>query len=193
MPFDVWDMDGKKPAVVTRTGLYENEVFTAFDSRLREMWQFESFAGTSGSAGHNDRNIILFAADGRVLLEPFPNGYTPLEWDGDPIRELLRSGRIGNFDGKQIGAADERPPALPKNSQVLMVADLYGDFRDEFVLSVTGDDGGKSIAVVAATHPTDHKYVAATEDRDYRLWIARNMGGGYRSIYDRVLATPGED
>jgi hypothetical protein len=74
-----------------------------------------------------------------------------------------------------------------------MVADLYGDFRDELVLSVIDEDGGRYIAVVAATHPTEHRYTAATEDRDYRLWIARNMGGGYRSIYDRVLATPGED
>jgi len=301
-------LDGKNPAVVTQTGLYENEVFTAFDSRLREMWQFESFAQTSGSgghkievadvdedgkqeifngttclnhdgtvqwsiyrqhpdivsihdylperpglevfyivessvhagvymvdassgqiiwkvnreddprwthghtgwtsdiwdgspgiectsnrAGHNDRNVILFSAEGKVLLEPFPYGYTPLEWDGDRTRELLRDRKIGNFDGRRIVPADDNQPDLPKNSQVLMVADLYGDFRDELVLSVTDEDGGKYIAVVAATHPTERRYVAATEDRDYRLWLARNMGGGYRSIYDRVLIKPGRN
>jgi len=301
-------LDGKNPAVVTQTGLYENEVFTAFDSRLRKMWQFESFAETSGSgghkieiadvdgdgkqeifngttclnhngtvqwsiyrqhpdivsihdylparpglevfyivessvhagvymvdaasgqiiwkvnreddprwthghtgwtsdiwdgspgiectsnrAGHNDRNIILFAADGKVLLEPFPHGCTPLEWDGDPTRELLRSGRIGNFDGKKVIAADKNQPELPDNSQILMVADLYGDFRDELVLAVSDEDGSRYIAVVAATHPTEHRYVAASEDRDYQLWLARNMGGGYRSIYDRVLRKPARE
>ena len=301
-------LDGEHPAVVTQTGLYENEVFVAFDAQLREMWRFDSFAETNGSgghkievadvdgdgkqeifdgttclnhdgtvqwsiyrqhpdivsihdylldrpglevfyivessvhagvymvdaasgqiiwkvnreddprwthghtgwtsdiwagspgiecvsnrAGHNDRNLILFSADGRTLLEPFPYGHTPLEWDGDPTRELLRNGKIGNFDGKQIVPATKDQPEFPKNSQIMMVADLYGDFRDELVLSVTDDDGGKHIAVVAATHPTDRRYVAATENRDYRLWLARNMGGGYRSIYDRVLVKPGRN
>lgn len=301
-------LDGEHPAVVTQTGLYENEVFVAFDSQLQKMWRFDSFAETNGSgghkievadvdgdgkqeifngttclnhdgtvqwsiyrqhpdivsihdylperpglevfyivessvhagvymvdagsgeviwkvnreddprwthghtgwtsdiwdgspgiecisnrAGHDDRNLILFAADGRVLLEPFPNGCTPLEWDGDQTRELLRDGKIGNFDGKQVVPATENQPDLPNNSQVLMVADLYGDFRDELVLSATDEDGGRSIAVVAATHPTDHRYVAATEDRDYQLWLARNMGGGYRSTYDRVLIAPGQN
>ena len=82
---------------------------------------------------------------------------------------------------------------MPNNSQILMVADLYGDFRNELVLSVTDEDGKKFIVVAAATHATDHRYVAATEDRDYRLWLARNMGRGYRSIYDRVLVKPGRD
>jgi len=302
-------LDGKNPAVVTQTGLYENEVFVAFDSQLRQIWRSDSSAETNGSgghkievadvdgdgkqevfdgttclnhngtvqwsiyrqhpdivsihdylpdrpglevfyivessvhagvymvdaasgeviwkvnreddprwthghtgwtsdiwdgsagiectsnrAGHNDRNIILFAADGKVLLEPFPYGYTPLEWDGDNTRELFGPDRrIGNFDGKRIVAAEKNQPELPSNSQLLMVADLYGDFRDELVLSVADEDGGRSIAVVAATHPTEHRYIAATEDRDYRLWLARNMGGGYRSIFDRVLLTPRHD
>ena len=57
----------------------------------------------SNRAGHDDRNVLLFSADGRVLLEPFPYGYTPLEWDGDRTRELLSAGgsRISNFDGRQ--------------------------------------------------------------------------------------------
>ncbi|MHC4116350.1 MAG: rhamnogalacturonan lyase family protein [Planctomycetota bacterium] len=298
-------LDGEHPAVVTQTGLYENEVFVAFDSQLQKMWRFDSFAETSGSgghkievadvdgdgkqevfngttclnhdgtvqwsiyrqhpdivsihdylpdrpglevfyivessvhagvylvdagsgetiwkvnrqddprwthghtgwtsdiwaespgiectsnrAGHGDRNLILFSARGTVLLEPFPHGYTPLEWDGDPTRELLRGGKIGNFDGKQIVTADKNQPDLPANSQIMMVADLYGDFRDELVLSVTDSDGKRFISVVTATHPADQRYVAATENLDYRLWIARNMGGGYRSIYDRVLRRP---
>ena len=45
----------------------------------------------------------------------------------------------------------------------------------------------KSITVMAATQPVRHRYVTPTESLDYRLWLARNMGGGYRSIYDRPL------
>jgi len=303
-------LDGKTPAVVTQTGLYENEVFAAFDSKLQRLWQFNSFAETNGSgghkievadvdgdgkqevfngttcinhdgtlrwsiyrqhpdivsihdylperpglevfyivessvhsgvymvdantgqviwkvnreddprwthghsgwtadilgtsagmecvsnrAGHNDRNLVLFSADGRVLLEPFPNGYTPLEWDGDPTRELLGGGdrKVGDFNGKEIVFAEEGQPEFPKGGQVMMTADLYGDFRDELVLSVSEQNGDKSIVVVTATHETDHRYIAATESLDYRLWVGRNMGGGYRSVYDRPLIEPKPD
>jgi len=303
-------LDGEHPAVITQTGLYENEVFVAFDAQLGQIWRFESFAETNGSGGHKievadingdgkqeifdgttclnhdgtlrwsiyrlhpdivsihdylpdrpglevfyivessvhagvfmvdansgqiiwkvnreddprwkhghtgwtadiwevspgmecvsnrgghgDRNLVLFASEGKVLLEPFPYGYKPLEWDGDLTRELLsdQNNKIGNFNGKEIVSTIAGQPDLPDNSQVMMVADLYGDFRDELVLSVTGEDGKKFIAVIAAMHPIDYRYVAATEGRDYRLWLARNMGGGYRSIYDQPLMKPKSD
>lgn len=71
------------------------------------------------------------------------------------------------------------------------MADLYGDYRDELVLSVTKEDGLKSIVVVTATHKADQKYICARETLDYRLWIARNQGGGYASIHYQPLAKPG--
>ncbi len=300
-------LDGVHPAVVTQTGLYENEVFAAFDHRLKPLWRFDSFAETNGSgghkievadvdgdgkqevfngttclnhdgtlrwsiyrqhpdivsihdylpdrpglevfyivessvhagvymvdantgqviwkvnreddprwthghtgwtadiwqgspgiecvsnrAGHNDRNLILFSAKGEVLLEPFPYGFTPLEWDGDSARELLGR-QIGNFNGKEIIFTGVEQPDRPKNSSVSMVADLYGDFRDELVLTVTGEDRKKFVAVVTATHPMDRRYVTATENLDYCLWLARNMGGGYRSVYDHSLQEPRPD
>jgi hypothetical protein len=43
------------------------------------------------------------------------------------------------------------------------------------------------ISVVTAIHPISSRYVTATASLDYRLWLARNIGGGYRSIYDRPL------
>jgi rhamnogalacturonan endolyase len=302
-------LDGVHPAVVTQTGLYENEIFAAYDANLEPLWRFDSLAETNGSgghkievadvdgdgkqevfdgttclnhdgtlrwsiyrqhpdivsihdylpdrpglevfyivessvhagvymvdansgeviwkvnreddprwthghhgwtadiwagspgiecisnrAGHDDRNLVLFSADGRVLLEPFPYGYTPLEWDGDATCELLTSnGRsIGNFDGKRIIEADDTKLALPDRSSVMMVADLCGDFRDELVLSTASPDGARTITVVTATNPIGHRYVTATESLDYRLWLGRNMGGGYRSIYDHPLVGPGE-
>lgn len=301
-------LDGEHPAVVTQTGLYENEVFAAFDAQLKPLWRFDSFAETSGSgghkiemadvdgdgrqevfdgttclnydgslrwsiyrqhpdivniadylpdrpglevfyivessvhagvymvdansgetiwkvnreddprwshghygwtsdiwdgaagiecisnrAGHGDDRVVLFSADGRVLLEPFPYRYTPLEWDGDPTRELIGGpdGKIGDFNGKEIVFDDQIQPALPPGAGVSMMADLYGDFRDELVLTVTAEDGAKSIAVVTATHPIARRYVSATETLDYRLWLARNMGGGYASIHYQPLAEAG--
>ncbi len=147
----------------------------------------------SNRAGHGDDRVVLFSADGRVLLEPFPYRYTPLEWDGDPTRELIGGpdGKIGDFNGKEIVFDDQIQPALPPGAGVSMMADLYGDFRDELVLTVTAEDGAKSIAVVTATHPIARRYVSATETLDYRLWLARNMGGGYASIHYQPLAEAG--
>ncbi len=303
-------LDGRRPAVVTQTGLYENEVFAAYDDELNELWRFNSFAETSGSgghkievadvdgdgrqevfngttclnhdgtmrwsiyrqhpdivsihdylperpglevffivessvhagvymvdadtgeiiwkvnreddprwthghvgwtadiwagapgiecvsnrAGHGDRNLVLFSADGRPLLEPFPYGYTPLEWDGAPTRELLNLGdhSLGKFDGKTIVPIEDAQLALPERSSVLMTADLYGDFRDELVVSTSTTNGKRAIAVVTGVHPVSCKYVTASESLDYRLWLGRNMGGGYRSVYDRPLTRPQGD
>lgn len=297
-------LDGIHPAVVTQSGLYENEIFTAYDAQLKPMWQFKSFAETSGSgghkievadvdgdgkqevfdgttcinhdgtlrwsiyrqhpdivsihdylpdrpglevfyivessmhagvymvdansgeviwklnredddrwthghsgwtadiwdgspgleclsnrAGHGDRHLLLFSAKGRLLLEPFPHGYTPVEWDGDGTRELLSAAgsRICNFDGTQaVEVPGVQPNPVPR-SDLLMVADLCGDFRDELVLRWRTEDGKEAVGVVTATEPIKKRYVAAWEDLDYRLWVGRNRGGGYASVYDRVL------
>lgn len=139
--------------------------------------------------GRDDHNLVLFSADGRVLLEPFPYGFTPLEWDGDPTRELLnlRDHTIGKFDGKTIVSLPDGKLAPPPRSQILMAADLYGDFRDEIVVCTTSPEGKKAIAVVTAVHPISSRYVTPSESLDYRLWLARNMGGGYPSVYDHPL------
>jgi hypothetical protein len=300
-------LDGINPAVITQTGLYENEVFVAFDTKLHKLWQFNSFAETNGSAGHKievcdvdgdgkqevfdgttclnhdgtfrwsiyrqhpdivsihdyipdrpglevfyivesnahagaymvdansgeiiwnvnreddprwthghfgwsadiwdgspgiecisnraghkDRNLILLSASGTILLEPFPIGYYPVEWNGDPTRELLSNDghRIGKFDGKKVNNYTAVEPNRIKNSSLLMVADLYGDFRDELVLQMTTSEGKRAIAVVTSSELINKVFISPTENLDYRLWLARNMGGGYRSVYDRPLKMP---
>lgn len=145
----------------------------------------------SNRAGHSDGNMVLFTSTGKIIREQFPPD-TPAEWDGSPTHELLidNGHRIGKFDGKEVV---EMPGVVPNpipNSGLLMVADLYGDFRDELVLSRTGASGMPEILVVTATQPIGKTYIAPTETRDYRLWLARNMGGGYPSIYYQELKAP---
>lgn len=299
-------LDGKNPAVVTQTGLYENEIFSAYDAQLEPLWRFESFGETSGSGshrievadvdgdgrqevfdgttllnsdgtlrwsiyrqhpdlvavrdflperpgvevcfevessihagiymvdassgeviwkinreddprwthahvgwtadfwsgspgieaisnrdGHGDRHMVLFSAHGEILMEPFPYGYLPLEWDGDGTRELIHTNRfaIGNFDGTRVVPAAEQPE-VPKGAELLYTADLYGDFRDELVVMVEDEKGGRRVDVITAVHPAKHRYISPAETLDYRLWLARNMGGGYRSVFDQTLRSP---
>ena len=298
-------LDGVHPAVITQSGLYENEIFTAYDAELNRLWQYKSFGATGGSgghkievadvdgdgkhevfdgttclnhdgtlrwsiyrqhpdivsihdyladrpgpevfyivessmhagvymvdansgeviwklnreddpawthghrgwtadiwdgspglecisnrAGHNDQHLLLFSSAGDLLLEPFPNGYVPCEWDGDATRELLSANgtQLSNFNGKEaVLVANVTPNPVPGG--LIMLADLYGDFRDELVLRTTAD-GKPTITVVTAADPIDGAYVAARENLEYRLWVGRNMGGGYASVYDRVLDKP---
>jgi len=297
-------LDGKNPAVVTQTGLYENEILTAYDHHLKKLWQFNSFGETSGSGGHkieaadvdgdgrqeifdgttclnpdgtvrwsiyrqhpdlvsiqdylpqrpglevcyvietkmhagiymvdaktgqviwkqnreNDRawthghiawtsdiwdgspglecmtnraghydyHFQLFSADGRLILEPFPRGWTPLEWDGDATRELMSpdARTIGDFNGREVVVKKGVSPNTVEKSSVIMVADLYGDFRDEIVLTTPTAKGGKAVTVVMAVEEIPFRYEGALEEREYRYWIARNKGGGYASIHDRQL------
>lgn len=297
-------LDGVNPAVITQSGLYENEILTAYDHTLKKLWQFNSFGETSGSgghkieaadvdgdgrqeifngttclnsdgtirwslyrqhpdivsiqdylpnrpglevcfvvetsmhagiymvdansgeviwkqnreddrawthghvawtsdiwdgspgieamtnrAGHEDHHYLLFSADGQLLLEPFPRGWLPLEWDGDLTRELMTDGArvIGDFNGKEVVVKKGVAPHTIAGSTVIMVADLYGDFRDEIVLQVPTAKGGRAVAVVMAADEITHRYLGALEESEYRFWIARNKGGGYGSVHDRQL------
>jgi len=71
-------LDGKRPAIVTQTGLYENEVFVAYDSQLNKLWEFRSTAETNGSGSHH---IDIADVDGDGRDEVF-DGTTCLNGNG---------------------------------------------------------------------------------------------------------------
>jgi len=301
-------LDGRTPAIVTQTGLYENERYVAFDNQLNQLWDFRSAAETSGAGGHKievadidgdgrheifagtnclnadgtlrwslyrghpdkicvhdyiaenpgpevfyvvesnvhagvymvdantgrviwkdnreddpawshghrgwsadfwaespgieclsnrrghgDRNVLLFTAEGRRVMENFPARYRPVELDGDLTRELLsNNGRVlSNFNGQEpVPVPGIIPNPIP-DSRLIMTADLVGDFRDELVLRVRQEDGGYAIAVITSNTEIDGLFVMQTAVPEYALWVARNMGGGYPSIYDQQLIPAG--
>ncbi len=293
-------LDGKRPAIITQTGLYENEILDAYDAQLRKLWTFRSFAETNGSGSHHidiadvdgdgrdevfdgttvlnpdgtmrwsiyrlhpdivavkhilpgtkDRQVyyavesgvhagafvvdaktgkihwklnreddprwvhahvgwasdifegspgfemltnrdgheakdqVLFSATGKILMNPFPPGWRPVNWTGGAARELMS----GN--GRQLarftGSAVEPLPGSGPNEIAggcNLVADLAGDFRDEVVCSGRTKDGGPAIYVFTNIQPISKREVTRTASREYRLWLARNMGGGYASYFE---------
>ncbi|MCD8167648.1 MAG: hypothetical protein LUE93_17085 [Bacteroides sp.] len=297
-------LDGKNPAIITQTGIYENEVITAYDHNLNKLWTYEGFMETSGSgghkvevadvdgdgkqeifygttclnhdgtvrwsiykqhpdiisihdyipdrpglevcfivetnqyagiymvdantgemiwysnrnddpywshghvgwtadiwdgspgmecmtnrAGHQDKTYILFSADGKRITEEFPIGFSPMEWDGDHTRELVgENGKvIGKFDGEKIVLIPGETPNPVPDSKLLFTADLVGDFRSELIISATDTNGLPVILVLAASKPIEKRYITPTQDFDYKLWLARNRGGGYGSVYKYTL------
>ena len=65
-----------------------------------------------------------------------------------------------------------------------MVADLVGDFPDEVVCFGKTKEGNPALFVFTNTEPIVKREVARTSGREYRLWMARNMGGGYPSYFE---------
>lgn len=142
--------------------------------------------------GHHDRTYLLFASDGKKLSNEFPVGFTPMEWDGDPTRELLgANGKvIGDYNGTEIEIIKDVIPNPVPDSRLIFgnfTADLCGDFRSELIISATDTDGRKAIMVIAAPDAIGKRYVTPRDDPEYRLWLARNMGGGYGSVFEYEL------
>jgi hypothetical protein len=42
----------------------------------------------------------------------------------------------------------------------------------------------RSLFVYTNTEPIERRDVTRTASREYRLWLARNFGGGYRSYFE---------
>ena len=154
-------------------------------------WAANIFDGSPGIEmltnrdGHETKDLVLFAADGKVLLEPFPQGLVPVSWGGNTSRELMpRSGNaLLKFTGREVVPAEGAAPN-PGKGNCSMVADVAGDYRDEVVCMGPAADGGTAIFVYTNTQPLDRAAVTRTADRQYRLWMARNMGGGYPSYFE---------
>jgi outer membrane protein assembly factor BamB len=289
-------LNGKTPAIVTQTGLYENEIFDAFDSELNKLWQFRSLGETNGSGshhidiadvdgdgrdevfdgttllnpdgtvrwsiyrehpdivavkhilpgtkerqvfyavesgvhagayvvdaktgkiiwklnreddprwvhahigwasdiwagspgmemltnrdGHEANDTVLFAADGKIIANPFPRGWRPVNWTGGPVRDLMNgsAAQIARFDGKSVAPLAGVQPNAAGKGNCNMTADLAGDYRDEIVCVQDG-----KVIVLSNIEPTESRAVTRTASREYRLWLAHNMGGGYPSYFE---------
>lgn len=294
-------LDGKHPAVITQTGLYENEIFDAYDASLNKLWQFRSFAETNGSGshhidvadvdgdgrdevfdgatllnpngtvrwsiyrqhpdivavksifgnpkerqvfyavesnmhagayvveaktgkilwkvnreddprwthahigwaakiwdgepgmqmltnrdGHAAQDTVLFSSTGKILANPFPRGWRPVNWTGGPVRELMSSDgkRFGRFDGKTVVQIPELTANELPGGNCWMTADLAGDYRDEVVCDGKTAEGNPAVFVFTNITPAPHREITRTASREYRLWLARNRGGGYANYFE---------
>jgi rhamnogalacturonan endolyase len=292
-------LDGVHPAIITQSGLYENEIFTAYDGRdLKQLWQFKSFGETNGSgahyivnadvngdgkdevfdgstclnsdgtlrwsiyAGHPDtvavkhiipglpgrqvfygiedntnagayvvdadtgkviwkvnreddprwthnhtgwvadilpdspgleimgnrdghfvRDTVLFDAQGKIILQPWVGGWSPVNWLGGQHELLSGDGKhLGRFNGKGL---DVIPDVTPNegNGRVMYAADLMGDYRDELICTASVN-GKQTVFIYTNTTPITNRDVTRLADHEYRTWLARNLTSGYGSYFE---------
>lgn len=142
--------------------------------------------------GHNDPWFVVYSAKGKILQDSLTSKIHPFEWDGDLTRELFYNNgyNVGKWNGKEIVEIKGSHPNPIPNSTCIFTADLYGDFRSELVLLCKTEDSKDAIKVVTSTEPINKKYIAPAETLDYKLWLSRNGGGGYFSIFDASFFEP---
>jgi rhamnogalacturonan endolyase len=294
-------LDGRLPAIVTQTGLYENEIFDAYDADLKQLWTYKSFGETNGSGSHHidiadvdgdgadevfdgttvlnpdgtvrwsmyrghpdivavkhilpgsrDRQVyyavesnthagaylvdaktgkviwkvnreddprwvhahvgwaadiwegspgmemltnrdghlakdqVLFSAAGKILANPFPAGWRPVNWTGGAVRDLMSGNgkQFAKFNGTGVEPVEGSGLKGLTNGSCNMVADLTGDFRDEIVCVGTTTSGTRAVLVYSNIDVIHKREVTRTGSREYRLWMAHNMGGGYASYFE---------
>lgn len=136
--------------------------------------------------GHEAKQIVLFSATGKTLMDPFPGGWRPVNWLGNGTRELMSGNgqRLGRFTGTGVEPLPAPAPNPGGRGSCGMVADLAGDFRDEVVCIGPAEGGGTAVSVYTNLEPISRREVTRTADREYRLWLARNMGAGYASYFE---------
>jgi hypothetical protein len=155
-------------------------------------WASDIWEGSPGMEmltnrdGHTAKDQVLFSAAGKILLNPFPPGWRPVNWLGGAVRELMSgNGRqLGRFTGTDVAPLPGPAPNELGAESCNMVADLAGDFRDEVVCFGRSREGSPAVFLFSNIEPINRREVTRTASREYRLWLARNMGGGYASYFE---------
>jgi hypothetical protein len=109
-----------------------------------------------------------------------------MNWSGGAARDLVDTGtgELARFDGKQIVKTGERLNAGVPQCRFILAADLLGDYRDEVVCAAKLDGGGEEFLVLTNTVMPERRELTRTSSREYRLWMARNIGAGYASYFE---------
>ena len=112
-------------------------------------------------------NSWLFSAQGKLISDQRQKNMSqPVYWDADLQRELVRGATICDFQG------GTHPPKLV--GQVVAVADVSGDWREEIITSAPGE-----LRIYSTTIPARDRRVTLMQDPIYRIDVAVAFMGYY--------------
>ena len=139
----------------------------------------ECFAKEDRKGGSTDQ--YLLAADGTYLSrnKDVPSCRNWAWWDADLLRETFagddnRWGASSSSNGKALSIVKWKGAELTHSIEgdILMIADLYGDWREEIVTALDGE-----IRIYTTNIPARDRRVTLMQDPVYRSYIAhRSMG-----------------
>jgi rhamnogalacturonan endolyase len=116
----------------------------------------------------------LYSVRGEKISERSPrmNNFA-IWWDGDELRELIDANRIEKWNWMEgrsdvVFVASGAMPAAGTKSSPVIQADLFGDWREEFILRVEN----KFLRIYTTTEPTRRRLPTLMHNPQYRLAIA---------------------
>ncbi|MBN1560609.1 silent information regulator protein Sir2 [candidate division KSB1 bacterium] len=114
---------------------------------------------------------FFFTAQGQPIAGEIPPLNGLVWWDADPLRELHDRGRIFKWQGATLTEGIQ--------GQVMVWADIIGDWREEIVTHTNGE-----LRIYTTTIPAQDRRVCLMQDPLYRLDVALKAMG-----YDQVPMT----
>ena len=155
-------------------------------------WAADIWEGSPGMEllnnrdGHIAKDLVLLSADGKILMEPFPQDWGPANWTGGAVRDLISGDgtKIGRFTGKDVETLAAPGPSPHPGSACVMAGDILGDYRDEIVCKGRDTDGAQALFVYTNTEPIEKREVTHSASHEYSLWLQRNFGGGYGEYFE---------
>lgn len=149
----------------------------------------DSYAAANPSAASmfwSDAEPALYSLQGNPLMHPqVDTAVVPPQqinslvyWDGDFGRELLNDGYISKYTVQEGEKELQQLEGIHSNSRSQpapsLVADLFGDWREEVVYPTAGD---KALRIFTTMQPTSYKLTALLHDRQYRCAVAGQNAG----------------
>ena len=128
----------------------------------------ECWAAGAGMTG-------LYDARGNRLSDKRPDNVNfAVWWDGDLLRETLDRNRVSKWNWEseateRLFTADGATSINGTKATPILCADLFGDWREEFILP---SDAGDELRIYTTTIPTSHRLRTFMHDPQYRVAIA---------------------
>ncbi len=122
----------------------------------------------AGEAKGGDK-FFLYTAKGERLSDKNLWGLSPraVWWDADEQKEICYKNRVIEYDGKEKQAIE---------GDVLIVADIIGDWREEIVTSVPGE-----LRIYSTNTIADSRKVCLMQNHLYRMAVADATMGYYNA------------
>ena len=90
-------------------------------------------------------------------------------WDGDDLRELVDATSISKYGAGELAHCDVCSSNNGTKSTPSLVADLFGDFREEVVFR---ESDNSALRIYTTTLPTERRLFTLMHDPQYRVAIA---------------------
>ncbi|MDA3879784.1 MAG: silent information regulator protein Sir2 [Prolixibacteraceae bacterium] len=145
---------------------------------LPEVPGLECFASESAKAGRTDKYML--SAKGAYLArnEGVPPCRNWIFWDADKLRESIqvsaKSKNLSKYDVRDYSILKYPSELLHKNIEgsIMMIADIYGDWREELITVLPGE-----LRIYSSTIPATDRRICLMQDPLYRSDVVhRSMG-----------------